>query len=71
MDPTLFLASQTLQHLDGDRASRTEIEAFYDQHGLDRFAALLRWYRRLCAAWMGILNRRDRPVDFAQNAHRG
>lgn len=65
MDPTHFLSSQAFQHHKADKTNPAEIEAFYDTHGSNFFAALPRWHARLSRAWRWLHNHNDGPTGFA------
>lgn len=71
MDPPHFLSRQAFQNHHLDKPNRAEIEAFYDLHGLEVFAALSHWRVRLRTAWLRTRYRQDRPAGFAPEAHRG
>ena len=71
MDPTHFLASQHLQGQCVRTTSPGEIEAFYDENGLDWLVALSRWQARLSSAWQRRKGRSAQPSVFAPAKHRG
>ena len=67
MDPTHFLASQSLSNRSTEKITPAEIEAFYDENGLERLAS---WRLSLRNIWTRRSRRSDPTVRFAPAPNR-
>jgi hypothetical protein len=71
MEPAHFVASQALRNHRAEKPGQSEMDAFYDRHGLQLFAALSGWRVRLSASWRRFNTREDRTAGFARRANEG
>jgi len=71
MDPTNFLIHRAFLRKGAGKPSPDEIDAFYESHGQDLFAAISRLRAWPGTMWCRIHNRQDQAADIAPIAHRG